>query len=418
MSLATQALLVDAFINALRRIREVLTKLLEQLFTSPKSWRDADADRFVERALPMVEGAQRAAASLTDDFLSRIIADQTGTPYRPRGVDLNKVTGSAVRNGVPLEQVYRRPFHETWTSLGEDRRRAEKVDRIENALREAGEQIPQRLSERGREVTRPNDKPLTEAVGRGERRATMLGLTDIELAVTHTVRERLADEPRYRYYRRVLTGAENCGLCVVASTQRYRTGDLMPIHPNCDCVVAPIIGDADPGRIINTQRVAADATPSGRNNQGVSIFTEDNLVDLGPLLKPVHEAIEREFGFSALDARQIDYRKVITVHEHGELGPVLTVSRHKFTGQEYDPETGRRRTKRSQARPPTLRPAASEAEKAQQIEAEIDALKPVFATLQARRAAGENVETPYAYQRDRLARLRKQLAELTAGASR
>jgi hypothetical protein len=335
VGLASQALLIDAFINALAQLRAALTRVLIELFTAPKSWRDADQDRFVERALPLVLGAQRAAASLTDDYLSRMIADQTGEPYRSKPVDLDKVTGAAVRNGVAPEVVYRRPHQEMWTVLAEQEERTTAFEEAVKPIRKSGESVfdvldrieaekaarpargsaldaldridAERATRPERRTTielpdlpRPAEKPLTEAIARGERRAKLVGLTDLELAVTHTVRERLAEEPRYRYYRRVLTGAENCGLCVVASTQRYRKGDLMPIHPNCDCVVEPLPDDAP------------------------HVLDRD-------LLESAHRAIAETFGKAATDGRSIDYRKIITVHNHAEMGPLLTVSRHKFS---------------------------------------------------------------------------------------
>jgi hypothetical protein len=45
----------------------------------------------------------------------------------------------------------------------------------------------------------------------------------------------------------------------------------------------------------------------------------------------VHDAIRETFGEMAFDARQIDYRKILLVEQHGELGPTLTVARHHFT---------------------------------------------------------------------------------------
>jgi hypothetical protein len=336
VSLASQALLIDAFINAMAQLRASLARLLVELFTAPKSWRDADRDRFVERAVPLVLGAQRAAASLTDDYLSRMIADQTGQPYRARPVDLDKVTGAAVRNGVAPEVVYARPHQEMWTALAEEKDRTRAFEEAVKPIRKSGESVfdvldridaekaarpargsaldaldridaekanrpERRTTVELPDMPRPAEKPLTDAIGRGERRAKLIGLTDLELAVTHTVRERLADEPRYKYFRRVLTGAENCGLCVVASTQRYRTSNLMPIHPNCDCVVEPLLGDNPP-----------------------HVLDRD-------LLESAHQAIADTFGRAAIDGRSIDYRKIITVRDHAEMGPLLTVSRHKFS---------------------------------------------------------------------------------------
>lgn len=345
MSLPEQRSLIDEFILSLARIRGGLVDMLIELFLEAKSWRDADADRFVQRAVPLVEGAQRAAASLTDDFLSRILADQAGRPFRPQGVNYGRTTGAPVRNGVAPERVYRRPYEEVWRSLekSEERRSSltEALDRAEELGRtsQRGVQIDIPTVERSRPERRPvrieiperERKPLTAAVGDGERRLRSLALTDVELAVTHTARERLADEPEVRFYRRVLTGAESCGLCIIASTQRYRKRDLLPIHPNCDCVVAPILGEQDPGRSINSTRVSDEASPTGETADGVPIYGPDDVLDTEFLTREVHDAIRETFGEMAFDARQIDYRKILLVEKHGELGPVLTVGRHKFT---------------------------------------------------------------------------------------
>jgi hypothetical protein len=350
VSLPEQRSLIDEFILQLARVRTRLVQMLLELFLESRSWRDADADRFVARAVPLVEGAQRAAAVLTDDFVGRMLADQKGEPFRPRGIDHRRVTGSAVRNGARPEAVYRRPYEEVWRSLGkaEERRSnlSEALDRAAELAREPRQGVridlpeietvprPERRTRIELAIPEPTErdrKPLTAAVGDGERRLTSLALTDVELAVTHTVRDRLADEPDVRFYRRVLTGAESCGLCIIASTQRYRKRDLLPIHPNCDCVVAPILGDQDPGQVINSTRVSDDASPTGETADGVPVYGPDDALDTEFLTREVHDAIRETFGEMAFDARQIDYRKILLVEQHGELGPVLTVARHHFT---------------------------------------------------------------------------------------
>jgi hypothetical protein len=334
--LPEQRSFIDEFILALARVRGGLVQTLIELFLEAKSWRDVDAERFVNRAVPIVEGAQRAAATLTDDFMSRMIADQTGRPFRPRGVDYARVTGPAVRNGVDPRAVYRRPYEEVWRSLAETEKLVEeRRSSLDDAL-DAAEELG-RAPRPGTRIelddgwTDRERKPLTVAVSGGERRVRSAALTDIELAVTHTARERMADEPEIRFYRRVLTGAESCGLCIIASTQRYRKRDLLPIHPNCDCVIAPIVGSQDPGRLINSTRVFDEASPTGETADGVPIYSADDVLDTEFLTREVHDAIRETFGEMAFDARGIDYRKILLVEQHGELGPMLTVARHHFT---------------------------------------------------------------------------------------
>ena len=51
-------------------------------------------------------------------------------------------------------------------------------------------------------------------------------------------------------YRRTLTGG-GCTFCTLAAQQTYSTQDLMPLHRDCDCGVAPIYANADPGKDVN-----------------------------------------------------------------------------------------------------------------------------------------------------------------------
>jgi hypothetical protein len=71
----------------------------------------------------------------------------------------------------------------------------------------------------------------------------------------------------------------------------------------------PIYGSTDVGQVIDEERLEA-----------------------------VHASIAERFGVSDRSARAIDYSK-ISIHEHGELGPVLTVEGQKFTGPNDLPPT-------------------------------------------------------------------------------
>lgn len=259
-------LLVRQYIAGRRTLRTALITWIARWFKASQSFRDADADRFVQQILPVVTGAQQSTASLSWVFQGRFMADLTGDQSAPPPIPVTEVTGAALR-GVEPAEVYRRPFVEIYSELADG-------------------------------------KSLTEAVTAGERRAKLIGLTDLELADTHAAREIARTDPRSpQFWRRELTGDENCGLCIIASTQRYNRGDLMPIHPGCDCVPVPLEADKDPGQVLDRA-----------------------------LLDAAHAAIAQRFGVQDLSGRAIDYRKALLVREHGELGPVLTVSRHKFTG--------------------------------------------------------------------------------------
>jgi hypothetical protein len=215
-------------------------------------------------ALPLIQAGEETSAVATTTYLQMLmeIGGASGELEIP---DMSLVTGAAIRNGVPPEEVYSRPFKEVWKALA-------------------------------------NGMDLQTAIEFGANRLRQLAETDIQLSHTHTSRSLLSGRNDVVGFRRVPTGEFTCALCLVASTQRYRKFDLMPIHPGCDCRVAPIIGETDPGQVVDAE------------------FLED-----------IHKAIERQFGMSARDARQIDYRKIPIVQNHGEFGPTLAVRGQNFT---------------------------------------------------------------------------------------
>ncbi|MFI8853676.1 hypothetical protein ACIGW3_26270 [Streptomyces sp. NPDC053499] len=145
-------------------------------------------------------------------------------------------------------------------------------------------------------------KAFPQAVDEGRTRLLSITETDLQLARTHAARQSM-ERGGARFFRRRLSGSKNCALCVIASSQRYRVERLMPIHPGCDCKVEPLPDGRDPGQIID----------------------ED-------LLREAHAAIARDIGTSDRGGRSPDYRKVIITREHGEIGPLLAVRRHDFTG--------------------------------------------------------------------------------------
>lgn len=263
MGQAEQAAVESAYAAVAGRIRANLLTVLAGLWSGLSSFRDEDAAGFVARVVPLVEATQVQVASLTAAYLAAVLGDMTGTPAVPAAVSRQAVTGL---RGVPAVDVYRRPFVEAWTALSQD-------------------------------------VPFDEAVARGGTRLASLAATDVQLAKTHTSRRVLEADGRVVGYRRVLHGSRSCGLCVVASTQRYHKKELMPVHPSCDCGVQPIVGREDPGQVLDPD-----------------------------LLESAHTAIEQRFGQSDPGARAPDYRKLLITREHGEIGPVLTLAEHRFTG--------------------------------------------------------------------------------------
>lgn len=263
----------ERFATLRRGMSERLVRTLVRLFLGLGSWRDADADGFVAQAVPLLQGTQRALAALTAIFIAEQASAGLGRSVAPPGLPDSEVLD--LREGIDAESVYRRPFTEMYTALSQG-------------------------------------KTMTDALKLG--RVRLGEIAEMDLQQTHARASRavlnaLQEADRPRFWRRVLSGLENCAMCVVASTQRYTVGDLNPIHPACDCYVQGIWGP-DPGQVI-----APD------------------------LLEQVHDAVFALTGESDRGARAPDYRALMVqmTAEHGELGPLLVRPRDHFTGPEALP---------------------------------------------------------------------------------
>lgn len=265
MGEALQAALTDRYTALSTSLRDRVVQFVLAAFDGLGSYRDADAALFIERALPVVLAAQQQMGTLTDAYLTALIADMTGGTAAPAGV----VIDQAVR-GVPPDEVYRRPFVTAYSALA-----------------------------RGHDYL--------DAIGQARTRLLSITETDMQLARTQAARQSMT-RGGARYFRRRMTGSRNCALCTIASTQRYRVENLMPIHPGCHCEPEPLPGDKDPGHVIDEQ-----------------------------LLKDAHDAIARDTGKSDAGGRSPDYRQLIITREHGEYGPLLAVRRHEFTGPDDVP---------------------------------------------------------------------------------
>jgi len=253
---------IVAYQDRTAAVRQRVETYARSLWGSLGSWRDDDINRMIAQIVPVVNGAQMQMVALTDAYLSAV-AVAAGFPMPSGSTQASKVTGQATRGIAPAE-VYRRAGVTVWTALSEG-------------------------------------ASLSDAVDQGLHRLLDLAATDLQLAKTRTSLHRLSGDQNVAGYRRTLSGSENCAMCTIASTQRYRKEDLMPIHPGCDCGVAPIRGSVDPGQVIDPDRLEA-----------------------------LHQAAADQLGVSDRSGRAPDYR-YIQVRQHGEYGPVLT-----WRGQHFD----------------------------------------------------------------------------------
>jgi hypothetical protein len=240
-------------------------RLASNSFTGLGSWRDKDISRFADTLGPALMGVKAKSAQVSIAYAQQV-AQLAGKKYVAPSLAALDLSTKALRNGANAVDVYSRPFVQMRMALAKG-------------------------------------DSFTDALNVGSMNARQLARTEIQLSRREaSLYSRKANDNVVGYLR-TLTGSENCALCYTASTQRYRKGELLPIHPGCDCGEMPIYGDTDTGQVIDRQ-----------------------------LLDKTHEAIDDRFGFSDVTGKtDLDYRKIM-VRDHGEIGPMLTVRGHKFIG--------------------------------------------------------------------------------------
>ncbi|MFM8155500.1 MAG: hypothetical protein ACKOAF_05425 [Actinomycetes bacterium] len=227
------------------------------------SWRDADVNRWVAATAPRVAESQKLVANLTATYLGKRLSSTA----------VDTIDTSALR-GVDPTEVYRRPAKTLYRELS-------------------------------------LGKSFGAALSASTARALDIAATDVQLAMTSQASASM-QAGGVQFYQRVLVGPEDCALCMIASTQHYRTGDLMPIHPGCNCDVEPL--DSSTGRF-----EAMDGSY--------------RVID--PVrLENTHNMVKNLVGSTDRGGRSPDYRKLISVREHGEIGPTLTFRHQGFTGPE------------------------------------------------------------------------------------
>lgn len=257
----TREQLTRAYQSAVERVRTDTVRATQDMWRALPDYRDDTITRFRRTAIPVVGAASRRVAQLTAAYQVRSVAELD------ERIPMALLSGAAIAEprGVPAQTVYQRPAVTVYTELS-----------------------------RG--------ASLATAVAAGARRLQSLVETDLQLVKVAQSRQSIEASP-FEFYRRVLTGNENCALCVIASTQRYYKRDLMPIHNGCDCSVEVLSANQDPGQVI-------DPT----------------------LLERTHGHVEELVGIADRGGRAPDYRELIVTSEHGELGPYLRWRGDNFTG--------------------------------------------------------------------------------------
>lgn len=315
---ATQV--VTAYLAAYNRLRNITAEQISRVWDQVGGLDDASLDQFLGRTLPLMRGAETATVRLTSSYLTALRRETLGSA-RTATVDPRHIIGERLRGTSPTD-VFARPTVTARTAIA------------------AGQ-------------------PFEEAMRLARLRAGELASTNIVLTQRATTVEMGKTDSRVAGYRRVLTGT-SCPLCTTASTQRYHQGQLHPIHSHCDCGVAEIYGNADPGQVINKpllDRLKADTAAKKRAaaqrieaNDRAAERTQARLKDIDAALQKEPagsrrrqleaqhqtmrdraEAEQRNRTTFSRDAEEADTVGAYAVHHHGELGPVLTRHGDHFT---------------------------------------------------------------------------------------
>lgn len=311
LTAAELAVWVESFTLASEQLKESTAEAAQEAWLSFNGWYNAAlVAALAAQMADLSQAAQQTTAGLASQYvIGAVGAMGAPTPGIPN-------PWQPIRFGAPMNLVHTRP--------AEAYRRA---------------------------IARGLDHQT--ALKRAGLRASNLMLSDLTLqdraAMAATMRAMGITQFR-RIVRPELSKSGSCGLCIVAADRIYSIGDLMPIHPpSCKCIVAPIVGDNDPGKSLNREDLDALYAAAGSNK--------------------------------AADLARTRYQ----VNMHGELGPILTREGDNFKS-------------------PDDVPLESNPERARKM---LDAIEPVLAKLEARAAGGEDVTGPLKYQRDLVERLRR-----------
>lgn len=246
--------------NAVALVRKGVSQYVSTVWGSAGSWRDADVDRLVNLILPRVQAGQLTTARLTSAYVASLAKVVDNRTLRAVPVVKDEIL---LARGVDQSVVYRRPAVQMYTALS-------------------------------------NGSTLTDAVKQGLNRLSSIVATDMQLSVTHQER-RSYKAGGYEYMVRTLTGRENCALCTIASTQRYRVQDLRPIHPGCDCGSRQVSSKFQPPHVLDQK----------------TLDSAYNLLDTAA---------------DDPNLRLKNLTELITVNEHSEIGPILSWRSQNFTG--------------------------------------------------------------------------------------
>ncbi len=187
------------------RLRDTLLRGLSAAWLTAAPYNRPQAETFAAHAVTLDRGSVYAQATATATVLNQTLAAKTSRSVMAGATSLTvpgPLEAADLRPGVDPHELWMRPFVYLWWRLAQG-------------------------------------DPLSEARRKGFNRAVNIGLTNLQLAKTHTARAVLTKHPDAVGYRRITRGDTSCEKCTT-QLGPYPASYLMPIHPLCSCDIDPL----------------------------------------------------------------------------------------------------------------------------------------------------------------------------------
>lgn len=340
-------------------VSDATTRIIAALWASVNPYDDKSVADFVAQAGKIIVGSQKSVAT----------AATAGQLMQLRAVGITQSVPVSIPDGVRGHSVTFGPkkvvVHADTSDI-EYQQADTTVERTVTKADAAPDQIFQRAA-----IAYRYEKSLgaDDGMAAAAARQKIVDIVDGNLILA----QRLAEQQtlssvhnldkRVVGYRRVihpeLSKGGVCGLCVAASSRKYKISTLRPVHNRCHCSIAPITDQHDVGNLLNDQDL-------------------DKLYD---------QAGESTYG---KDLKQTRFELV----DHNELGPVLT----RISGEKVPYYS-------TEKPGPAAKPAETAGDKAKRL---LPGLETGLADLRAQGLAEDSPQITY--HLSQIARLRKDLA--------
>lgn len=250
--------LTERYQAELTKTRKATEHAVTEIWNRLGSYRDYDIPTFIARTQPIVQAGQSRAVGLTAAYTSKRL------DVPPVAISVDQVR-MQVRNGLPANQVYRRPFVTTWSSLSDE-------------------------------------EPFDQAVSNGAVRAGSISAMDVLLAsvaamAIYGFSSSKSSSGAGRVYGWVReSAADCCDYCAELDGVVTGPSDPMPIHNNCNCSASPLASWRDVREAKDASRsavsAAKDITAIEQHGELGAVITKTGENFYSPLAA-AHDARER-----------------------------------------------------------------------------------------------------------------------------